>query len=1083
MNEEEPKIVQGKAKINVPAFSITEGALRVHQNTHLMMIKRRFILLLMLYLLLPVSAPQAQDEDILTRESDESATTTEERERSLMTLLAAARQSRDEGEILKAARFLNRAGRLQLMLNLAEDALATYQDALAILKQTPDLTISVDSLIGLGSAHSYLSRCDKAQAFLQQAIAVSEQNGYIAGKAEALLTLSDCQNYGDHALALTTAQEALALWQSVDDKRGIAKSYAAMGHYQFAQNDLMEATQSHETALNLWRELDVASEQAEALINLGYIEYRKGAWQKVLAFLTQAQNLLDEKAEPYKMGQINTGLAEAFLESGLPEIGLAKHLQALGYYRRTGNPRAVGAMGFLIGKAYYFLGNYAEAQANLQHALADAESMKDIKVAALCNDYLGQTFEAMNDYATALRYFEVALDLYTQSSNPMEVARTRALMGQIYQQQGKVEQARAYYQTALKTFRDLSDRINQSATLYAMGGLELKQGNLNLAEDYLRQSIEVTEEIRRTSTSSDLTAAFSATVYDRYEKYIECLMGKHDAQPDQGFAVRAFETSEVSRARALAELLRATQTNLIEGLDPKLAEREKSLRQSLKVKEDYKVALLGRQYSKEELVALDAELAQLEAEYKQVNETIRASYPSYEQITRPAAWDLQQIQEQVISDDQTVLLEYSLGSEQSYVWAVTRDDIKSYNLPARALINEAAQKVYKLLAAPPGPDTAKELTPAIQELGRMVLSPVAQELSKHRIIIVADGALHYIPFQVLPTPSANNEPLVANYEIVTTPSASILGELRKEATRRQPEKVLAAFGDPVFAENYAQRKESTDGEQSGGGQSAATLAIENSRLQHALRDIELNGDSFDPSVIKPLFYAKRELAYLRKVASSGETFVASDFTASREQLLNTDLTEYAILHFATHGLLDPRRPENSGLVLSTVNRAGQEQNGFVGLQDIYGLRAPVDLVVLSACQTALGKDVRGEGLLGLTRGFMYAGASSVVASLWKVDDEATAELMRQFYTNLLREQMTPADALRAAQNSIRQRPEWQAPYYWAGFTLQGEYRQVIKPTPASGLYWKIIIGAALMLLIGVAFWYRYRRVRTPQESR
>jgi CHAT domain-containing protein len=553
-------------------------------------------------------------------------------------------------------------------------------------------------------------------------------------------------------------------------------------------------------------------------------------------------------------------------------------------------------------------------------------------------------------------------------------------------------------------------------------------------------------------------------------------MRKHDAQPAQGFAVRAFETSELSRSRSLAELLRATQTNLIAGLDPKLAEQEKSLRQSLKVKEDYKVALLGKQYTKEELVALDAEIARLQAEYKQVNETIRASYPSYEQLTRPAAWDLRQIQEQVISDDQTVLLEYSLGSEQSYVWTVTRDGIKSYNLPARALVNEEAQKVYKLLAAPPGPNTVKELTPAVEELGRMVLSPVAQELSKRRIIIVADGALHYIPFQILPSPSASNEPLVANYEIVTTPSASILGELRKEATRRQPEKVLAAFGDPVFAENYAQSKESSE-------QSDGVLAMESVPLQHALRDIELNGDSFDPSVIKPLFYAKRELANLRNAASSGETFVASGFTATREQLLSTDLTEYAILHFATHGLLDPKRPENSGLVLSTVNRAGQEQNGFVGLQDIYGLRAPVDLVVLSACQTALGKDVRGEGLLGLTRGFMYAGASSVVASLWKVDDEATAELMRQFYTNMLREGMTPADALRAAQNSIRQRPEWQAPYYWAGFTLQGEYRQVIKPTPTSGLYWKIIIGAALMLLIGMAFWYRYRKVRTPQESR
>src|SRR5205085_4697147 len=199
-----------------------------------------------------------------------------------------------------------------------------------------------------------------------------------------------------------------------------------------------------------------------------------------------------------------------------------------------------------------------------------------------------------------------------------------------------------------------------------------------------------------------------------------------------------------------------------------------------------------------------------------------------------------------------------------------------------------------------------------------------------------------------------------------------------------------------------------------------------------------------------------------------------------------DLTQYAILHFATHGLLDPKRPEHSGLLLSTVNREGQAQNGFVGLQDIYGLRAPVDLVVLSACQTALGKDVRGEGLLGLTRGFMYAGASSVMASLWKVDDEATAELMRQAYVNMLQKGMTPAAALRAAQNYIRQRPEWRSPYYWAGFTLQGEYRQIIRPaaaTSAAGLYRKGMVIGGLLLLAAVAFFVAflyYRRRQRPQ---
>jgi CHAT domain-containing protein len=732
-----------------------------------------------------------------------------------------------------------------------------------------------------------------------------------------------------------------------------------------------------------------------------------------------------------------------------------------------------------IGSTHYLLGNYPEALTHLQQALSSVSP--NSSYAAICSEYLGRVYSSMDEFPTALQYLQSAQDIYERAINPREAARVRGLIGQIYQQQGKLERARQNYKQALATFRKLSDRINQAAIYYALGRLELRSGNYDAAEDYLRRSIEATENIRRVSTSSDLTAAFTASIYERYENYIECLMLKHQAEPAQGFAVRAFETSELARGRSLAELLRSTGTNLVLGLDPQLGAQEKALRQLLRVKEDYKVALLGRAYKKEEVDALEVELARIEGGYKQVNETIRERYPSYEQITRPTSWNLRQIQEQVIADDQTVLLEYSLGSDRSHVWAVTRDSIQSYNLPARALISEAAQRVHKLLASPPGPDQAKELTPAIQGLSRMVLSPVAAELNKRRIIIVADGALHYIPFQVLPAPSADNEPLVANYEIVNTPSASILGELRKEATQRQPAKILAAFGDPVFASNYGQRKDATGSEPS-----VTMQAMEIAPLQNALRDIELNGDAFDPSVIKPLFYAKRELANLRDAATSGETFVASGFDATRQRLLDTDLAQYAILHFATHGLLDPRRPENSGLVLSTVNRDGQAQNGFVGLQDIYGLRAPVDLVVLSACQTALGKDVRGEGLLGLTRGFMYAGASSVVASLWKVDDEATGELMRQFYTNMLQKEMTPAAALRAAQNSVRQRPEWEAAYYWAGFTLQGEYRQVIRPRSAIGttdLYRKVIIIGALMLLAGVALWYRYRRLRTPQESR
>jgi len=275
----------------------------------------------------------------------------------------------------------------------------------------------------------------------------------------------------------------------------------------------------------------------------------------------------------------------------------------------------------------------------------------------------------------------------------------------------------------------------------------------------------------------------------------------------------------------------------------------------------------------------------------------------------------------------------------------------------------------------------------------------------------------------------------------------------------------------VFPTNYQMKVAALNREQQG------ELLAHNERAQSRGAADEPE-ETLDPAKVRGLFYDKLELNELRKTASAGEVVIYSDFNATRDNLRNLDLSQYRILHFATHGQFNAQQPELSSLVLSLVDRDGQTIAGFVGLSDIYNLRAPVDLVVLSACSTALGKEVRGEGLVGLTRGFMYAGASSVLASLWKVDDEATAELMKRFYGNLLQGGMTPAEALRAAQNSIRREPQWSSPYYWAGFTLQGEYRQVIRPArvaAVSSVYPKMTVVAIVLGLLGAAAAWRVRR--------
>jgi len=1039
------------------------------------MVVRRSIcsLLLVGWLLGSGFASQINGEEDVPREVDERAATVEQRQSLLNDLVTKATSHRNAGEIARAARLLNRVARLQAKLHRTDEALATYREVRELI-HGQDLFAEIDSLNGTAAIYASASKCRQSQAAGRRALALSEQSSYVAGRAEALLTKSDCENHSDHALALQTAQQALGFWQSLNDKWGIAKTYMTIGDYQVSLNDLDGATQSLQLSLSIWTELNVPVEKAESLISLGFIEYRRGAWQNSILLLSQAEALLDEKAEPYRMGQITGGLAEAFIEVGLPETGLEKLKLATEYFRQAESDRALVVMSWDKGRAHYELGNYNEAIDELTSGVRDGQALQEPMFAALCAEHLGRTYEALNEHEKALTNYQWALQQFRRVSSPMEAARTTALIGQLYQRQGNFKQSREQYQKSLIAFRKLGDRLNESATLYALGVLALQQNNFTPAEDYLRRSIEATENIRRVSTSSDLMAAFSATVHERYQTYADCLMRQREKAPGQRLEVRAFETSELARGRALAELLRATQT--VPGIDRGLGEQEKLIRQSLKTKEDYKITLLGTQYKKPELDSLQHEIERLETDLKAITESIRRRYPAYDQMTQPTAWDLEQIQQQLLSDDQTVLLEYSLGAEKSYVWAVTRTGIASYELPPEAEIAAATRNVYELLKDAPDRKRTTAANDAIQKLAAMILDPVVAELKlRKRIIVVADGVLNYIPFQILPAPFLNSQPLVANFEIVNAPSASILGQLQQEAARRQPPaRVLAAFGDPVFASNYHQFK-------SAGNEAQLASARQLGDWPSALRDIDPGADSADLSKIQPLFYARKELANLRDVAGN-QTLVAMGFDASREGLENADLTGYAIVHFATHGILNSKRPENSGLLLSTMGPDGKSRNGFLRLSDVYQLHIPVNLVVLSACRTGLGKDVRGEGLIGLTRGFMYAGASSVVASLWKVDDEATAELMKLFYTNMLQGGMKPTAALRAAQNTIRQNPNWNSPYYWAAFTLQGDFRDGIRTKPAGfGSYVNlIIIAAGLMILLpGMYLSHRRMRARLP----
>ena len=260
--------------------------------------------------------------------------------------------------------------------------------------------------------------------------------------------------------------------------------------------------------------------------------------------------------------------------------------------------------------------------------------------------------------------------------------------------------------------------------------------------------------------------------------------------------------------------------------------------------------------------------------------------------------------------------------------------------------------------------------------------------------------------------------MVVEHEVISLPSATVLAVVRRETRNRAaPPNAVAVLADPVFERD-------------------------DPRLGPAANASGRPGSvrSADRSDRFPRLIATRQEADAVLASAQGKTLRAMGFDASRKTVMDADLAQYKVVHFATHGIFDNESPGQSGVVLSMFDSRGRPQDGFLRLHDIYGLKLPAELVVLSACNTALGKPVRGEGLVGMVRGFMYAGAKRVVASYWKVDDEATGQLMGRFYMELLKQNRTPAAALRQAQLAMMQHDRWRPPFYWAAFALQGEWR-------------------------------------------
>jgi CHAT domain-containing protein len=907
-----------------------------------------------------------------------------------------------------------------------QEAWARYTDALKLYREAGDVWGQAWILNNIGFAYHRSGQASVAMDYYKQALPLWRTARDRMMEVNTLNNIGGVYNdLGDLQQALISHEEVRTISEELGNKFLLANSLNNIGLIYDIWGESQTALTHYEKALALFREEKRRDREAVTLHNIGMDYGALGDAQRALEYLNQSREI-------QKQLNLNLDQATTLTSIGLTYSQQNDQLKALEYYKLA-LPLRLNSKGELTNKRgqAYTLNNIG-----LAHALS------------------GEPQKALAVYAQALTLRE-------ETNDRRGAAITLDKIGQAYSMLGDRAKALENYEKALSRWQSIGDRHGEALTLYGIARAESELGDLTVARETIHKAVSLVESLRSKLSGQQLRTTYLATRQNYYELEVDINMRLYmagGAQPKEEYAAAALQSSEKARVRSLLDTLAEAQAEISLPGDPKLVQKADELQQQIDAMAEQLLFLRNRSRT-EDASFVAKRIDALTAEYEDIQTRLRASNPRYAALTQPRLLDLAEIRKQLL-DDNTLLLEYALGEKRSYLWAVTQTSVKGFQLSNSDEIEKAARRLRELTVVwqntpeknPLGFSARvikarDEYWPQAEELSRLLLGPVAKQLGTKRLLIVPDGILHLVPFGALPAPAPDGptnavtravskrltktQPIPLVNEVVVVPSVSTLALLRTYRRTVAP-KAVAVLADPVFETNDS--RVHFKGEQNNSVSAAQSWSRD---LNQAMKDVS---STVTTAGLQRLRATEKEALEIIAATPAGAGMKATDFKANRALVMSGELSHYRILHFATHGLLDSERPHLSGIVLSLVDEEGRRQNGYLRLQDIYTLKLPAELVVLSACDTGLGKEIKGEGLISLTRGFMHAGARRVVASLWKVDSDATAELMKDFYQALFKKGLPPAAALKFAQGEVRKNKQWSDPYFWAGFVFQGEWQ-------------------------------------------
>jgi CHAT domain-containing protein/tetratricopeptide (TPR) repeat protein len=928
--------------------------------------------------------------------------------------------------------------------------LARFQKALRIWERLEDAPDQADALVQIANNFERQVQAPDALTLARQALQLAQKSEYREGEARALHAVGNAYDrMGSREEAIRAFKTSAGISRSLrsDYQLGVTLYSLGMDFYRSRQYD--PALRDLEESRQILTRLGDLSLAVKALINISYSWEDQGEVAKTLQACEEARSLSSSLHDPRVDAIVHFCFGNIAQSRGEWGVARQEFEQALKINQQLKDVLNQAYVRQALGSAYFNLGDTDTALSEYTQALEANPDALDLRINLLTN--IGWVHQSQGDPQSALSYYQKALSLhdpkksrgtvdltlhdagvaYTSMGRPQEglkslqralklrtdsnIRRAQAVtlleIGTAYSRLGDARQAEGFFRDALTLARTVENTSLQAECLFRWAALESSEGKLSPALEKIKESLGIVESLRSTVLSNKLKTTFFASKRAYYELYMDILMRLEEAHSGN-YREQALEASERARARALLDLLAEGHINVRQGISSQLKQRESELQAKLSdLQQKIGKAAKGQED------ALERQLDELQADLEDLGSQIRTQYQHYAEVRYPTPLSAKEIQG--LLDDRTALLQYFTGRNGSFLFVVTRQGLKSYRLPPREDLAIQVTAFRRALR-----ERGRRQYGRYQELATRLyaelIAPADGSLRlKDRLLIAPDGPLYFLPFEALLADtkmregqSYKNLPyLLRRFSVSYIPSASVLKGLRAPRPMlskvRTPKRFIG-FADPVIP-------------------AVVPAVVDITRGQMT--------DSSSPG-LQRLTESGKEVEKIAALYPKTDVALYTGMFATEDRVKdNGDLKTARQIDFATHGIVNEARPELSSLELTP----SPGSDGKLTVYEIFNLQLGADLVTLSACETGLGAEVSGEGIIGLTRAFFYAGAKSLVVSLWPVADRSTSDLIFSFY-HYLGSSNDKAEALRRAKLAMIQSGTYSEPYYWAPFILSGEPR-------------------------------------------